>query len=227
MNGSSKHTLYGVIFIAVCVLVAGVLYAVVRSPAPTEVIENTSVDDMRVDLPEASSTPEANGNDGTVSTPTSQETSTDGSVQPGRCGMEDCSWSKALSRDVVQADQRGRLIKVTLLGGSSRSEKSRITWNDRPHDVYVFCSTVLPAVMMEADGHWQVDVLDFIDGVPGVLQSSEAIYGETCHGGDSRFPGDAEVLGYAHIDDEREDIQVDRPTDIFAAARPPQGSSGL
>jgi hypothetical protein len=227
MNGSSKHTLYGVIFIAACLLVAGILYAVVRSPAPTEVIENTSVDDLRVDLPEANSTPEANGNNSTVSTPTLQDASTDSSVQPGRCGMEECSWSKALSRDVIQADQRGRLIEVTLLGGSSRSEKSRITWNDRPHDVYVFCSTALPTVMMEADGRWQVDVLDFIDGIPGVLETSAAIYGEFCHAGDSRFPTDAEALGYAHIDDEKEDIQVERPTDIFAVASPSRGSSGL
>jgi hypothetical protein len=227
MNGSSKHTLYGVIFIAVCLLVAGGLYAVVRSLAPTEVIENTSVADMRIDLPEVNSTPETNGDDSATSTPASSGASTDGGVQPGRCGMEECSWSKALSRDVVQADQRGRLIKVTLLGGTSRGERSRVTWNDRPHDVYVFCSTALPAVMMEAGGQWQVDVLDFVDGIPGVLETSASIYGETCHADDSRFPGDAEALGYAPIDDEKEDIQVDRPTDIFAAASASPGSTGL
>lgn len=74
MNGSSKHTLYGLIFIAACLLVAGILYAVVRSPAPTEVIENTSVADMRIDRPEFNTTPEATGAESSVDTPTPQNT---------------------------------------------------------------------------------------------------------------------------------------------------------
>jgi hypothetical protein len=215
MNGSSKHTLYGVIFIATCLLVAGIVYAVIRSPAPAPVIENTSVADMRVDLPEAAATQVASAPDANANTQTAPQTDADGTDQPGRCGTDDCSWSKTLSRDLVQADQRGQLIKLTLLGGSSRSEKTRIIWNDRPHSVYVFCSTALPAVMLEDSGRWQVDVLDFIDGVPGVLQSSVSIYASACHPGDKRFPSDAEALGYAHIEDENEDVQIDRPTDIF------------
>lgn len=215
MNGSSKHTLYGVIFIATCLLVAGIVYAVIRSPAPAPVMENTSVADMHVDLPEAASTLVTSAPDANSNTQTAPRPDDDGAVQPGPCGTDECSWSKTLSRDVVQADTRGRLIKLTLLGGSSRSEKTRIIWNDRPHSVYVFCSTALPAVMLEDSGRWQVDVLDFIDGVPGVLQSSVSIYADACHPGDKRFPSDAETLGYAHVEDENEDVQIDRPTDIF------------
>ncbi len=141
--------------------------------------------------------------------------------------MEECSWSKTLSSTVDREDQRGRLIALSLLGGSSRNETSRITWNDRPHTVYVFCSTALPAVMMKADDGWQVDVLDFIDGVPGVLESSASIYGDACHAGDRRFPSDAEALGYSHIDDDREEVQIDQPTDIFDRASMKPAPSGM
>lgn len=224
MNGSSKHTLYGVIFIAACVLLAGIVYAVIRSPAPEPAIENTSVADMHIDAPEPSPALAA----ATPAESASASPSNAGdTAQPGRCGMKECSWSKTLSINLVQEDQRGRLIALSLLGGSSRNETSRITWNDRPHTVYVFCSTALPAVMMKVDGGWQVDVLDFVDGVPGVLESSASIYANACHAGDRRFPSDAEALGYSHIDDDREEVQIDQPTDIFDRASIKPAPSGM
>lgn len=224
MNGSSKQTLYGVIFIAACVLLAGIVYAVIRSPAPEPVIENTSVADMHLDMPEPSpATPAATPAEGTSASPSN---TADG-AQLGRCGMGECSWSRTLSSYAVKEDQRGRLITLTLLGGSSRNETSRITWNDQPHSVYVFCSTTLPAVMMKTGDGWQVDVLDFIDGVPGVLTSAASIYGDACHPGDRRFPGDAEALGYSHLDDEREEVRIDQPTDIFDRASMKPAPSGM
>jgi hypothetical protein len=137
-------------------------------------------------------------------------------VDDGRCGMEECSYSKELAREVVGGGANGRLVKVTLLGGSSSREGSAITWNKTPHDLYVYCSTMLPVVMMQTDQAWQVDSLDFINGVPGVLESSQSIYAKTCHKDDKAFPDDAKSLGYTEIPEEKQDITIKKPSDIFA-----------
>lgn len=216
MNGSSKHTLYGVIFIAVCVMIAGIVYAVIRSPAPTEVIENTSSADMRVDLETATPTPDGTDVTKAESAAPLPDPDADNDANLGYCHSGESSWSKTLSSDSIQTDQRGRLLKLTLLGGSSSDSGSGpITWNSRPHDVYIFCSTAFPAVMMQDSGKWQVDVLDFVDGIPGVLESAASLYGDACHAGDSGFPDNAEQLGYSSIPDEQEEVQITQPTDIF------------
>ena len=129
--------------------------------------------------------------------------------------MDDCSWSKEAGREVVKSDGRGTLIKLSLIGGSSSGEKAAVTWDAIPHDVFVFCSTALPSVILGQAGNWQVDVLDFVDGVPGVLESSQALYIKTCHGADRQFPNNAEALGYTSIPDEREYVKISRADEIF------------
>ncbi|WP_267396516.1 MULTISPECIES: hypothetical protein [unclassified Sphingomonas] len=224
MNGNSKHTLYGLLFIALCLVTAGILYWVIRPSATTTqpVLEQTKVSDMNVgnDAVVASRGDDApidagrsNADRETISTPSEPST-----PQLGSCSSDGCSWSKQVSRSVVQADRRGQLNKLNLVGGSSTDEKGRITWNSRPHEVYVFCSTALPAVMISDAGKWQVDVLDFIDGVPGILESSQSLYAQTCHPGEQAFPRDAEALGYTSIPDEDEDVIVSHPADIFDRA---------
>jgi hypothetical protein len=137
-------------------------------------------------------------------------------VNEGHCGMEECSYSQELRRSVIGGGANGRLVKLTLLGGTSARSGSAIKWNRSPHDVYVYCSTVLPSVMLETDGNWQVDVLDFVNGVPGILESAQATYTETCHKGDRQFPDDAKSLGYQEISEDKQDISVTKPEDIFA-----------
>ena len=58
--------------------------------------------------------------------------------------------------------------------------------------------------MLNADDGWQVNVLDFINGVPGMLESSEAIYIQTCHPDDRDFPNNAAALGYNAIPEDRQ-----------------------
>lgn len=48
MNGNRNHTLYGVLFILACLIVAGALYAVIRSPTsqtdqPEQIMDNTQL----------------------------------------------------------------------------------------------------------------------------------------------------------------------------------------
>ncbi|ROT93499.1 hypothetical protein EB810_15585 [Altererythrobacter sp. FM1] len=137
-------------------------------------------------------------------------------VQEGRCYMDECSYTQELRREVIGGGLNGKLIKLTLRGGTSASTGSAIQWEKTPHDVYVFCSTILPATMLKADGGWQVDVLDFINGVPGILENSQSIYAETCHKGDGHFPNDAKSLGYQEIPQDKQDVSISSPEDIFA-----------
>lgn len=105
-------------------------------------------------------------------------------IQLGRCYMEVCTWYKVLKQQEVAADVRGRLIELTLRGGSSPDVEDalkKIKWSKSPHTVYVFCSVYLPSVMIESDGKYQVDVLDFWQGTPGVMETASNIYRETCH----------------------------------------------
>jgi hypothetical protein len=105
--------------------------------------------------------------------------------QVGGCQRDVCSWRKQLSRDLVGSSAAGALFRVTFLGGSApdSGRKPSIKWNRKPHDVYVFCSKQLPAVMMQVDGSLQVDALGISpdEYPPPVLYTSASIYMEVCH----------------------------------------------
>lgn len=115
-----------------------------------------------------------------------------GQIALGRCHMGECSWSREIAMNLVEQRDDDRLFKINLLGGTSTMRGSRfpkldgsdadITWNDKSHEVYVFCSQELPAVVSKFDREWQVDVLDFVNGPPGVLEGSAALYSNYCHG---------------------------------------------
>ena len=55
----------------------------------------------------------------------------------------------------------------------------------QPHELFIFCSSRLPAVILPDSGHLQVDILDFVAGPPPVLESSASLYVRTCHPGES------------------------------------------
>jgi len=139
--------------------------------------------------------------------------------QLNSCHGGDCSWSITRGQTVVRQDARGTLYRLTLLGGSAREGSRRISWNRAPHEAYIFCSRRLPAVLLAVDGAWQVDVLDFVNGPPPVLESSAALYVRTCHpGADWEADGFAARFGYAARDEEP-DIHLTRPEEIFNYAR--------
>lgn len=131
------------------------------------------------------------------------------------CHGGTCSWSITRSRTLVRQEAAGILYRLSLLGGSAREGSSRIRWNPQPHEVFIFCSPLLPAVILSDAGHWQVDVLDFAAGPPPYLESSAEIYVRACHPGeDWAAAGFAARHGYRAQDAERE-IALSRPEDIF------------
>ena len=148
----------------------------------------------------------------------------------GRCHMGECSWSRELGRETVRETPDGRLLRLRLLGGgsvmteegdyeSAYDERRRIEWNDEPHEVFVFCSTRLPAVLFEIDGGLQVDVLDFVEGNPGYLESSSNLYIATCHGRAALEETDfAARHGYRSPPPVRE-LELPRPEEIFDRLR--------
>lgn len=135
------------------------------------------------------------------------------------CHGGSCSWSITRSQTIVRREAGGALYRLSLLGGSAAEGSRRIRWNARPHEAFIFCSPRLPAVILAVDGAWQVDVLDFANGPPPVLESSAALYVRTCHpGADWTADGFAARFGYTSRD-EPPDISLSRPEDIFRYAR--------
>lgn len=150
------------------------------------------------------------------------QTATTGKPQLGRCYMGDCSWSREQSRTVVRSSSVGRLLRLSLIGGTSADRRnSSIRWERRPHDVFVFCSTALPSVFMPTAGGMQVDVLDFENGPPGILESSANLYVHACHGPQADWGqiGFARRYGYRAIPDEFQDVTIRSPDEIFAVAQ--------
>jgi hypothetical protein len=109
---------------------------------------------------------------------------------------------------------------LSLLGGTApEGEDAAVRWDSRPHDVFIFCSPRLPAVILPDQGHLQVDVLDFVAGPPPYMETSAGLYVATCHPGeDWAADGFAARHGYRAQDAERE-IALSRPEDIFRYAR--------
>ena len=54
--------------------------------------------------------------------------------------------------------------RLRLASDAGPDEEAPIVWNRAPHDVFIFCSTRLPAVMMRVEGqrNLQTDLLDFL-----------------------------------------------------------------
>jgi len=139
--------------------------------------------------------------------------------QLNSCHGGTCSWSITRGRALVRQDAAGMLYRLSLLGGSAREGSRRIRWNRQPHEVFIFCSARLPAVILPDEGHLQVDILDFVAGPPPYLESSAELYVRACHPGeDWAADGFAARHGYRAQDSERE-IALTRPEDIFRYAR--------
>ncbi len=137
----------------------------------------------------------------------------------GRCHMDSCSWSKTMSKEEIASDERGRLIMLKLLGGSSQNndnqKKPKIKWNKSPHNIYIFCSKKLPAVMMESGGELQVDVLDFWQGIPSAYESSANLYRETCHLGSGNLSDEGLAKKFKYSPLSVSDITISKPSEIF------------
>lgn len=151
----------------------------------------------------------------------------------GRCYGDSCSWSLTQSSTIVKQQAGDTLIRLTLLGGSSPNDSdgdpktTHISWNAAPHDVYVFCSKRLPAVIMKSDPQpelkqarrgYQVDILDFVNGIPGGLESSANLFIRACYPKqDWADPDFAKRNGMPAFDEEPQ-VTISAPEDIFHAA---------
>lgn len=214
-----KHQIRGILFIAACVLIALLAHVAIsqgyveRADTSGSVIENADAfaDDVDEPADQEQAAAEIQPITSVIADPAPSD-----DVSAGRCHMEECAYSRLLERTLVASGSSGRLLKLRLLGGSAANGETTIHWNKTPHDVYVYCSTKLPAVIMRVDGAWQVDVLDFVTGVPGILEDSQQLYGSACHEGDSQFPTDAEALGYSVIPDDRQDVVISKPEGIMS-----------
>lgn len=148
----------------------------------------------------------------------------------GRCHMDECSWSLTKSRTVVRREVTGTLLRLSLLGGTSSNANddgnAPIRWNAKPHTANVFCSNRLPAVIMKTDAGFQVDVLDFVNGIPGALESSANLYVRICHPNDNwNSKGFAERNRLPDVSDFL-DVTINGPEEIFQVAdRIPNGRS--
>lgn len=152
--------------------------------------------------------------------------------QLGRCYMGECSWSVEQARTTIRKESSGRLIAVTLLGGTSYHEEAadypgrfrpnlKIEWNSAPHKVYIFCAKSLPATMMVTENGLEVDVLDFVNGPPGMMEGSAALYTSVCHGRHVRWTekGFARKFGYRALPSDKQEISLDEPEDIFSLVK--------
>jgi hypothetical protein len=229
MKDRSNHVVAGLVFVGVCILIAAVTFAFLRpSSGVANAADEQAVNTMVADLdPGPSDAPkqDMNANEAPVAID-------DGNVpQLGACHMGECSWSVEKARDTVRQEADDKLIKVTLQGGTSQhpsnnypqryARSERISWNQAPHDVYVFCSKTLPAVMLQDGGSWQTDVLDFVNGPPGVLESSATLYVRVCHGPTAAYPSDDFAARYGYVTEplELDEGAVSTPTDIVALAQ--------
>ena len=138
----------------------------------------------------------------------------------GRCHGDECSWFRTESKAVVREAASGILYRLSVLGGTAADEENAaVRWDRRPHDVFVFCSRRLPAVILPVDGALQVDVLDFVTGPSGPYETSANLYVDTCHPGeDWASDGFAGRHGYSAQDADRE-VSLSRPEGIFDEAR--------
>lgn len=184
----------------------------------------------------------ARGHDRTIAAPASAQARRKHEAEPevGRCHGDSCSWSIVHGRSVV-AQQGGEvLLRLLLLGGTSANtegdpQKARIRWHTARHEVYVFCSKRLPAVIMKSEPPpggakggpalppYQVDVLDFANGVPGGLESSANLFARTCYPGDDwTSPDFARRNGLPAFQDPPE-AMIRNPEEIFQVSNQLRG----
>lgn len=141
-------------------------------------------------------------------------------IDRGPCHMGECSWSKTLATATVANGKTGNLIRMDLLGGSSREGSRKIKWNAAPHSVYLYCSKRLPVVMIEEGGRYEVDVLPLGNDLPTVLWSGAELYFRGCHN-ERNISVDITQLargyGYAVPEDAGDQIptQLNAPEEIL------------
>jgi hypothetical protein len=225
-GGPSKLAAVAIAFVALLVIGAGVVYLMFRAPA-----QSPQNDIAAAGQPANSTLPAAPQ---PVPAPTPAVANAPmGEPLLGNCHMDTCSYSRLVRRETLRESPAGRLLKVTLLGGTQGDasdagpdDDAPILWDREPHDIFVFCSTRLPAVMMRVAGRrtLQTDLLDLggREAISDLLVSSANLYMEVCHGlRDRDLAVETAGLGYRPIPRALLDsgIDIESPEEIFNFAR--------
>ena len=224
-GGAGKMAAIATALVALVVIVAGVAYLSFRAPSQPEQNAAAAAQPANSALaaapqPAPAVTPAA------ASAPM-------GEPMLGNCNMDVCSYSRLVRRETLRETPAGRLVKATLLGGAQGdpsdagpSEDAPIVWNRAPHDIFVFCSTRLPAVMMRVAGRrtLQTDLLDLggPEAITDLLISSANLYMDICHGlRDRTLSEETAGLGYRPIAPAllESGIDIERPEEIFDFVR--------
>jgi hypothetical protein len=229
MTTSRSHFRTGVIFVGACVLIGVALFVLTRLNLSGGRNQASTADNATSEFTTASETVEsnqtavANGSDASVDT---------SKAQVGNCEGGTCSWSITLGKRELTKGPTGVLIELSLLGGSSdhpdgnypdNAAGAKIGWDRTPHSVWVYCSPVLPAVMINTDSGLQTDVLPFKSadepGVPGVLISSARLYMDTCYSDVSHDPlSPPDLRSYRTLTEDDANVTISDPRQITAKA---------
>ncbi len=222
MSRKSNHLIGGILFILVCLFLAAVIYASLWSHPNHEatIAEGAAQTKFEPAVPAANLNVAGTAAVTLSSADGVEPTSRQQGAWPGSCVSDGCSWARPLDHTVIQSEPRGRLVEVLLQGGSSRSERAPIAWSTEAHHVYVFCSLQLPSVMIEQEQGWQVDTLDFIVGIPSVLDGSADIYAKICHPHARDLRTEAAALGYGELSESASEITVNNPQEIYRYVQP-------
>jgi hypothetical protein len=224
-GGPSKLAAIAIAFVALLLIGAAAVYLMLR--APPQPAQNDVA--AAADRPTNPALPKVTQ----PTPPPATSSAAMGEPMLGNCHMDTCSYSRLVRRETLRESPAGRLLKVTLLGGTQGDASDAgpdgdapIVWDREPHDIFVFCSTRLPAVMMRVAGRrtLQTDLLDLggREAISDLLVSSANLYMEVCHGlRDRDLAVETAGLGYRPIPRALLDrgIDIASPEEILNFAR--------
>ncbi len=61
------------------------------------------------------------------------------------------------------------------------NEKLKIIWNNNPHNVYVYCSNIVPSTITKFNDEMYINLIDISGVVPDLMMSSFILYKDVCH----------------------------------------------
>jgi hypothetical protein len=166
---------------------------------------------------------------GLLQTPPETRQTLQGVQKIGRCHMGGCTWFRIDDFAMIRETPDDAFLRVNVRWGSSshpdgrmpndRSRNVPIAWRPEIEEVYLYCTSRLPALIeREEDGSWQAARMDLV-GTAGAMESSASLYAAVCHPGeDWRGEGFAARHGYRSVDGDFF-IPLRRPDDILRQGR--------
>lgn len=102
------------------------------------------------------------------------------------CHMGTCSWWRDSQTSLILTSGADKLFRVSMIGGqsdmdvtSSANDFDKVTWNAQRHEVFVLCSTKMPAISVEGQSPVFL-AINSTDSIPNILTSDFAVYSAFC-----------------------------------------------